>query len=92
MLDAAIQAACHALDDPITRSEVKGGRVYVWAGPKQVVLRYGYADSFNEQGAVLLGGGHWSAMIEPNPDDGDDDETSNAKRPSFWKRLLSPGD
>ena len=39
MLGAALEAAVQVLDDPITRVEVKGGRVFVWAGPKQVTQR-----------------------------------------------------
>jgi hypothetical protein len=89
MLGAALEAAAHVLDDPITRLEVKGGRVFVWAGHKRVTLRYAYADSYNTQGDVLLGGGHWSAQIEPP---GDGDNLLEAKRPSLWKRLFSAGD
>ena len=89
MLGAALEAAVQVLDDPITRVEVKGGRVFVWAGPKQVTLRYDYADSYNDEGHVLLGGGHWSAQIESG-DDGS--APSRDKRPSFWKRLFSAGD
>lgn len=91
MLDAAIQAAAYELDDPITRLEVKGGRVYVWAGAKRVTVRYGYADSYNEQGDVLLGGGHWSAHIEPAASP-DEDGAAGGKPPGLLKRLFSPRD
>jgi hypothetical protein len=59
MLQIAIEAACHELDEPIDRIEVTGRRVLVWAGAKQVALSYSYANAYDRAGIPMPGSGNW---------------------------------
>jgi hypothetical protein len=71
MLEAAIQAAVHELDDPIDRIEVGGGRVTAWAGSKSMAVRYGYVNATDGSGIPMPGAGHWRAVVDDDAASGD---------------------
>ena len=84
MLDTAVGAAMHELDDPIDRIEIRGGKVHVWAGSRHVVLNYGYDNAYSDDGSVMPGSGRWWARLEG----GDRDDTGRTQPTSLWRRLL----
>jgi hypothetical protein len=60
-LGAAIQTAGHELDDPVEGLQVTEKGIVAWAGGRAILMRYGWNQSYAENGAPHLGGGHWSA-------------------------------
>ena len=79
MLCAAVQRATEELAEPIDRIEVASGKVTVWAGKKRLSMRYYYANSYNNDGAPLLGGGQWIVELIGADNRGEQDERSSTQ-------------
>jgi hypothetical protein len=63
MLCTAINTATYELMEPVDRVEVGRSNVVIWAGAKQVTLKVWYADSYDERGHGIPGGGSWQAEV-----------------------------
>jgi hypothetical protein len=83
MLCTAINTATYELMEPVDRVEVSRSTVVVWAGAKQVTLKVWYANSYDERGHGIPGGGSWQAEVVPA-----DGAAAAGPRP-FLRRLLS---
>ncbi len=79
MLCTAIERATEELAEPIDRIEVASGKVTVWAGKKRLSMRYYYANSYNNDGAPLLGGGQWIVELIGADNRGEQDERSSTQ-------------
>jgi hypothetical protein len=83
MLCTAINTATYELMEPVDRVEVGHSAVIVWAGAKQVTLKVWYANSYDERGQGIPGGGSWQAEVVSG------DGADAASRRPFLQRLLS---
>ena len=77
--NAAVQRATEELAEPIDRIEVASGQGTVWAGKKRLSMRYYYANSYNNDGAPLLGGGQWIVEVITPYDGGEPSERSSTQ-------------